>query len=72
MVAGHPHVVELDVHVAVRGVVVAEHVHRPEDLDAGGVDGHQDLRLLQVGRASGLVRTMVIMILQRGSPAPEM
>jgi hypothetical protein len=73
VVLGHPHVGEAQVHVAVGGVVVAEHVHRAEDLDAGRVHGHQDLGLLLVGcGASGLVRTMTIMILQRGSPAPEM
>ena len=69
----HAHVREPDVHVAVRRVVVAEHVHRAEDLDARRVHRDEDLRLLAGGwRPSGLVRTMQIMILQRGSPAPEM
>jgi hypothetical protein len=48
-------------------------VHRADDLHAGRVHRHEDLGLLlvRVG-ASGLVRTITIMILQRGSPAPEM
>jgi hypothetical protein len=33
----------------VRRVVVTEHGHGPEDLEAGGVHRHEDLRLLQVG-----------------------
>jgi len=37
------------VHVAVRCVVVAEHVHRPDDLDARRAHRHEDLRLLLVG-----------------------
>ena len=45
----------------------------PTMFTPGASDGHQDLRLAQVAAApSGLVWTMVIMTLQRGSPAPEM
>jgi hypothetical protein len=44
-------VVELEMHVAARRVVVAEHVHRPEDLHAGRIHRHQDLRLLELRRA---------------------
>jgi hypothetical protein len=58
--------------VAVRRVVVAEHVHRAEDLDPGVSIGTRICDCCLCGGASGLVRTMVIMILQRGSPAPEM
>jgi hypothetical protein len=47
----HAHVVEPHVHVAVRGVVLAEHVHRAEDLDAGRVHRHEDLRLALVRAA---------------------
>ena len=46
----HAHVVEPDVHVPVRRVVLAEHVHRPEDLDTGRVGRHEDLRLALVRR----------------------
>ena len=49
----HAHVGEAQVHVAVRRVVVAEHVHRAEDLDAGRVHRHEDLRLALVRRAVG-------------------
>src|SRR3546814_19007080 len=47
---GHPHVGEPDVHVAVRGVVVAEDGHRSEDLDVRLVDREQARRLLLVRR----------------------
>ena len=70
--AGHADIVEDDVHVAVRRVDIAEDGHRADDVHAGRVGGHQDLRLAQVRRGLGLVWTMAIMILQRGSPAPEM
>ena len=49
VVLRHAHVGEAEVHVAVGRVVVAEHVHRPEDLEAGRVHRHEDLRLLEVG-----------------------
>ena len=45
---GHAHVIELDVHVAVRGIVVAVHLHAAQDLDALGAGGHQDLRVTLV------------------------
>ena len=48
--SGHAHVVEPDVHVAVRGVVAAEHGHRAQHLDTGGVHRHEDLGLLCVHR----------------------
>ena len=50
----HPAIVEAQMHVAARRVVVAEHVHRPEDFHAGGVDRHQDLRLLLARRRVGI------------------
>ena len=46
----HPHIVEAQMHVAARRMVVTEHMHRPDDLDAGRILGHQDLRLLLAGR----------------------
>ena len=46
----HAHVLEVDLHVAVRRVVVAEHAERAQDLDARRVDRHQDHRLLRVAR----------------------
>ena len=46
----HAAVVELEMHVAVRRVVVAEQRHRLDDLDARRVLRHQDLRLLAVRR----------------------
>ena len=45
---GHAHVGELDVHMAVRSVVVAVHLHAAQDLDALGAGGHQDLRVALV------------------------
>ena len=49
VVLRHAHVGEADVHVAVGCVVAAEHFHRADDLDPGGVDRHEDLALLLVG-----------------------
>ena len=49
----YAHVVELDVHVAVRRIVVTEYMHWPEDVYAGRVDGHQYLRLPAVRRRVG-------------------
>jgi len=72
VVLRYAHVRETEVHVAVRCVVVAEHEHGAEDLDSERVHGNQDLRLLQMARGVGIVLTITIMILQRGSPAPEM
>jgi hypothetical protein len=46
----HPDIVEAQMHVAARGMVVPEHVHRADDLDAGRVLWHQDLRLLLARR----------------------
>lgn len=57
---GHAAVLEAQVHVAARRVIVAEHVHRPQDFQARRADRHQDLRLLNCGDASGLVLTMVM------------
>ena len=53
VLVGHAHVVEPDVHVTVRGVVLAEHLHAFEDLDTGRVGRHEDLRLAQVRRPVG-------------------
>ena len=46
----HAHVLELDLGVAVRRVVIAEHGQRPQDLHARRVARHQDHRLLLVAR----------------------
>ena len=46
----HAHVLEQDLGVAVRRVVVAEHGQRPHDRDAGRVHRHEDHRLLAVAR----------------------
>ena len=40
--------------MAVRGVVIAEHVQHLDDLDAGRVARHDDHRLLAVGRRVGI------------------
>ena len=48
----HPHVLEQDFAVAVRRVVIAEHRQHAQDLHAGRVDRHQDLRLLFVPGAA--------------------
>jgi len=46
----HPHVSPAAPGVAVRRVVVTEHREHLLDLDAGGVERNQDLRLLRVAR----------------------
>ena len=67
----HAHVVELDLHVPVRRVVIAEHRQVPLDRDARRIERHQDHRLLLVAsRADGSVLPIRIATLQRGSPAP--
>ena len=43
---GDPDVGEFDVHVTVRGIVMTKDMHRPDNLDTGGVDRHKDLGLL--------------------------
>ena len=45
---GYARVGELDVHVAVRGVIVAVHLHTAQDVDALGAGRHQDLRVALV------------------------
>ncbi len=45
------HVGEPDVHVSAGGVVLSEDVHRADDLDPRGVDGHEDLRVVLTARA---------------------
>ena len=47
---GHAHVVEHDLHVTVRGVVVTEHGQRAHARDAFGIGGNEDHRLLGVLR----------------------
>ena len=47
----HAHIVERDLHVAVRRVVIAIDRQRPLDRDPVGVERHQDHRLLLVRRA---------------------
>ena len=53
---GDTHVDHLDFHVAVRGIVIAEHGQVADDVHAGAVDRHQHHRLLRVtlGREIGL------------------
>ena len=68
-VAGHADVGEADLAVAVL-VVVAEDGQAADDLDAGGVQRHQDHRCCRCGGARGSVLPITITILQRGSPAP--
>src|ERR1700677_4271739 len=46
----HPHVVEAQMHVTAGGMVMTEHMHRTEDLDARRILWNQDLRLLLAGR----------------------
>ena len=52
VVIGHSHVLEADMHVAVRGVVAAVDVHGAHDLHAFGPGRHQDLgvALVLLGR----------------------
>jgi hypothetical protein len=63
--------VELDLAVAVRLVVLPEHLEHALHLDAGRVERHQHHRVLVVAVlvASG-VRAMKMATLQRGSPMP--
>jgi hypothetical protein len=53
VLVGDADVVEPQVHVPVRGVVLAEHVHRAEDLDSGRVHRDENLRLTLVRRSVG-------------------
>src|SRR5207344_3319022 len=46
VVLRHANIVEAQMHVAARRVVVPEYVHRSKDLDAGRVLWHENLRLL--------------------------
>ena len=50
----HADVLEVDFHVAVRRVVVAEHAQRPHHVDARRVGRHQDHRLLRMARRFGI------------------
>ena len=50
----HAHVLQPHFHVAVRRVVVAEHRQRAHHLDALGVRGHDDHRLLRVAWRVGV------------------
>ena len=72
LVGGHAHVLELDLHVAVRRVVIAVDGQRALDRDAGRVHRHQDHRLL-AGACALSVSVLPIRMatLQRGSPAPD-
>ena len=47
-------VVKVNVHVTMRGIVVAENLHSFEDVHALGIDRHEDLRLLLVDRRVGV------------------
>ena len=73
LAAGTRQLLKLEVHVAARRVVVAEHVSSVPTISRPGVPiGTRICDCWNCGEASGLVLTMTIMILQRGSPAPEM
>jgi len=48
---GNTHAREPDVHVTVRRIVVAEHIHRTDALDTRGVHGHEKPRLAETGPA---------------------
>src|SRR5262249_11154966 len=50
----HAHIVEADVHVPTWRVIMAEHLHRFDDLDAGRVSRNEDLRLLSARRSIGI------------------
>ena len=43
---GYAHVGKADVHMAVRGIIMAKHVHRPQNLNARRVNWDKDLALL--------------------------
>ena len=47
---GYTYVVEVNVHVTMRCIVVTEHFHAFQNVHTLSVDGHQNLRLLFVGR----------------------
>ena len=48
VVLGNSNVRKFQVHVSVRRIVHREHAHRAQDLDAGRVHGHENLRVLLV------------------------
>ena len=68
----HAHVLERDLRVPVRRIVVAEHRQHAADGDARRVHRHEDHRLLLVPRRRrDPILPMKMAIAQRGSPAPE-
>ena len=50
----YPYIVEPQVQVSVGSIVLAEHFHGADLLDAGGVHRHQDLRLALMDRPFGI------------------
>ena len=67
----HADVLEEDLGVAVRGVVVAEHGQHRLTVTPGASIGTRIIDCCWCGGASGSVLPMKMAILQRGSPAPE-
>ena len=66
----HPNVVEAQMHVAARRMVVPEHVHRTRGSRRRGCPSAPGSATAACSAAaSGLVFTITIMILQRGSPS---
>ena len=71
LVDRHPHVVEVDLAVAL-AVLVAEHRQRPADLDPGRVHrAPGPSTAAGAGAPSGSVLPMTISTLQRVAAAPE-
>jgi hypothetical protein len=72
-VAGrHPNVLEQDLRMAVRRVIIAEHRQHLFNGDARSVERYRTMRLLLMARRiRKSVLPIRIVILQRGSPAPD-
>ena len=68
----HLHILEQDLAVAVRRVVIAEHRQHALDLHAGRIAWARGSAIAGgICRVSGSVLPITIMILQRGSPTPD-
>ena len=65
------HVLEDDLGVTVRRVIVAEHAERAQDGDPGRVDRHDRIDCCRCLGALGFERPRKISTLQRGWPAPR-
>ena len=71
-VAGrHAHILEQNIGVAVRRVVIAEHRQHAQHLHAGRVERERICDCCSCRARLGSVLPMTMAILQRGSPTPD-